>query len=246
MPKRKTHEQYVDQLNRAKPGYTLLTQYKSSRHKVTVRHEECGTIFNPLADNLLKRSGCPICARKAFGKHKRPSKEQFRELFKRVFGDEYTLLSDYVRSTEKVMVRHNKCNHNYEVLPGNAIHKGSGCPRCYSSKGEKLVERTLEELSVKFKKQHTFVDCVDRGRLKFDFAIIDDSNAVKALIEFDGEQHFKPKLAFGGVEEFRNTKRRDQIKDKYCEDSGIPLLRIPFFNVDKTKEIVKEFIREAC
>lgn len=223
-----------------------MTEYTGSRNSITVRHEECGTIFNPNAGNLLRHSGCPVCARKSFGKHKMPTITQFRDSFKDVFGDEYTLLSDYVKSDEKVKVKHNKCGNVYKVLPGNAIHKRSGCPNCYSSKGEKLVENTLIKLGVDFKKQFTFKDCYDKGLLKFDFAVITNRSEILGLIEFDGEQHFKPKTAFGGESEFRNLVRRDQIKNEYCKENGIPLLRIPFFEMDNTSELIKEFIREAC
>ena len=45
-------------------------------------------------------------------------------------------------------------------------------------------------------------------------------------IEFDGIQHFEPRDAFGGKVEFEKTKLRDKIKDDYCKNNGLSLIRI--------------------
>ena len=47
-------------------------------------------------------------------------------------------------------------------------------------------------------------------------------------IEYDGEQHFMPKEFFGGEEGFSRRQQLDKLKDKYCEENGIKLIRIPY------------------
>ena len=65
--------------------------------------------------------------------------------------------------------------------------------------------------------------------------------SLNLIIEFDGEQHFKPKF---GEKEFYEIVYHDAIKNSYCEDNNINLLRIPFWNIEFIEEIVKNKIEE--
>ena len=47
-------------------------------------------------------------------------------------------------------------------------------------------------------------------------------------IEFDGEQHFIPIDYFGGIENFKKIKIRDKIKNEYCKNNSIHLIRIRY------------------
>ena len=58
---------------------------------------------------------------------------------------------------------------------------------------------------------------------------------------YDGQQHFKP-VNFngsqdGGLSSFIETQKRDEIKNRYCKDNNIKLIRIPYWdyeNIEKT------------
>jgi very-short-patch-repair endonuclease len=102
--------------------------------------------------------------------------------------------------------------------------RGSGCPLCKESKGEEEISKLLKENNIKFIRQHKFDDCRDKSRLPFDFYI----PLLNMCIEYDGLQHFKPILYFGGQDKFEKTINRDKIKNDYCEKSGIILIRISY------------------
>ena len=56
-------------------------------------------------------------------------------------------------------------------------------------------------------------------------------------IEYDGEGHFIPIDWAGRGEAWANeslyaTQRRDEIKNNYCFENGIELLRISYFEID--------------
>lgn len=53
------------------------------------------------------------------------------------------------------------------------------------------------------------------------------------VIEFDGEQHQKPIEFFGGEEKFLQRKNNDIIKNKYCFNNNILIIRIPYQFIDK-------------
>ena len=64
LKKRKTHEQFADELKRINPQIKLLSKYDVSTQKVICQCSICGNEWLALPGNLLKGKGCPICARK--------------------------------------------------------------------------------------------------------------------------------------------------------------------------------------
>jgi hypothetical protein len=52
-------------------------------------------------------------------------------------------------------------------------------------------------------------------------------------------QHFKPIDYFGGVKSFNELKQRDSIKDKYCENNNIEILRIAYYDYENIEYIIK-------
>jgi len=119
---------------------------------------------------------------------------------------------------------------------------------CSSSKMEVECARLLKLNKINFTKQKRFNDCKDKRRLPFDI-YIEDSNI---CIELDGIQHFEPICGLGGMKNFLITKRHDAIKNKYCLDNDIFLLRIPYTQSDNIEQIlfenniIKEIGEQRC
>ena len=65
------------------------------------------------------------------------------------------------------------------------------------------------------------------------------------MVEFDGLQHFEPVSIYGGEEGFERTYKADNIKNKYCYDHGISILRIPHDQLNKVDELVRRFYDSA-
>ena len=110
------------------------------------------------------------------------------------------------------------------------------------SKGERMVARALIELGYTPYHNVQKPDCSgDRRPLPFDFGIL--VNGRELLIEYDGEQHEQPVEFFGGASKLEKIERYDQIKDQYCRENKIPLLRIR----QKTgiKSLLRDFIEQA-
>ena len=75
--------------------------------------------------------------------------------------------------------------------------------------------------------------------MKFDFYLPD----YNAIIEYDGEQHFMPvDFANKGAElatnSYNKNLKRDEIKNKYCKDNDIRLIRIPYYEYDNIESIL--------
>ena len=60
-------------------------------------------------------------------------------------------------------------------------------------------------------------------------------------IEYDGIQHFEPIKLFGGEKEFLKTQKKDRIKNEYCINNNIRLIRISNVN-DVEKLLINKLI----
>jgi hypothetical protein len=134
----------------------------------------------------------------------------------------------------------------FKQLP--IVHlKGSGCQRCLSSKGETKIRHILKKKKIGFKEQFSFKNCSNINPLPFDFFI--EVNGKKALIEYHGSHHYKP-VGFGNKNQkdiaiqYKNVKKRDEIKEKWCLANKLPLLEIPFFDYDNIESLLTDFIKK--
>lgn len=121
------------------------------------------------------------------------------------------------------------------------------CPDCKSSHGEMKIKDILEKYDIVNERQYRFADCMYIHTLRFDFAIFDKNRNLKMLIEYQGEQHYKP-VDFNGIggdwadQQFELNQKRDQIKRNYCKKNHIPLIEIAYTEYDNIEEILlKEF-----
>lgn len=74
--------------------------------------------------------------------------------------------------------------------------------------------------------------------MRFDFYLPDHNTC----IEYDGIQHFKIIEYFGGRSGFMKQKHRDKIKNNYCKENNIKLLRISYNDFNNINNILKNSI----
>lgn len=122
---------------------------------------------------------------------------------------------------------------------------GYGCPICRSSKGELAIRKFLNEHSIKFEPQYRINECRNIYPLPFDFGILKDDGTLDFLIEFQGEQHFRPVKYAKMTEEqkinkFNGTVFRDKIKKEFCENNSINILYITYKELDKIEKILEQ------
>lgn len=106
----------------------------------------------------------------------------------------------------------------------------TGCPKCNSSFGERTIEKWLSENNIEYTKEHSYLDLLGNklGKLRFDFFLLKKHNL---LIEYDGQQHFKPIKQFGGEEYLKQLIIHDNIKNEYAMINKINLLRISYSEI---------------
>ena len=136
------------------------------------------------------------------------------------------------------------CGNEFVALPAKVMENHTTSCGCQiSSSKERIIESYLKELKVAYERQKRFEDCKYRYSLPFDFVIYNDDTTIRCLIEYDGMQHFKPIEYFGGQESFEKTQIRDSIKNEYCKNKNIKLIRVNYLNTDdEIKEIITNTI----
>ena len=129
------------------------------------------------------------------------------------------------------------CGNITYVSSNNLLKKNpiSSCG-CLLSKGEQKIHSILQKLNIKFKSQYINKNCINPKTnmpLRFDFYLLD----CNCCLEYDGQQHFHySQNGWNDKENFDKTQYRDSIKNKFCEDNNINLIRIPYTDYDKIDE----------
>lgn len=191
-------------------------------------------------DTPLKKavSKCPECSTKENNKRiAETGRKSIVNLVGKRFG-KLTVLYDSGKRQNRSVVWHCRCDCTNE-LDVNQVDlqrghtKSCGCVKSY---GERLVQEILQKLNIKYKKEYIFNDCINpktNQKLRFDFYL----PGYNVCIEYDGEQHFKySNTGWNTKENFEKVKYRDNLKNKYCKENNIKLIRIPYTDENKINE----------
>ena len=122
--------------------------------------------------------------------------------------------------------------HTIKSVQANHLIQGDSLScGCIKSKGEYVITQLLIKNNIKFECEKTFDNCKflnSNRKAKFDFYI---NNSF--LLEYDGQQHFKPSTTgFFTPEKVDEIKQKDLYKNQWCKENNIPLKRIPYWELD--------------
>lgn len=145
---------------------------------------------------------------------------------------------------------HCKCDCGNETNPDPTMnnltrHHTLSCGCRKNSKWELFIQSYLESINIDFIPQKVFSDCKNKNNtcyLYFDFYL----PYYNMIIEYDGQQHFDPIKIWGGEEKLKRQQENDEIKNQYCKNNNINLVRIPYTkNKEEIIQIINDIIRPA-
>ncbi len=179
--------------------------------------------FYPTKENNLLVNNPELCKEWDYTKNKRKP-------------EEYTPYSG-----KKVWWICKECNYNWKAEI-RSRNNGRSCPECNESKGEKRIKEYLKYFNIKYIPQYIFNNLLSNlgNLLRFDFGIINKNKIY--LIEYDGIQHFEWISDWMTKEKFELIKYHDKLKNQYCQQNNISLLRIPYWDFDNIEIILKDYL----
>lgn len=204
--------------------YKYEFPYVNARTKITIKCDDHG-YFEQLPSQHLRGRGCPKCYHVKVGNYFRSNLKEFIKKATRIHRGLYDYSNSiYINSYTKIAIN---CNsHGVFHQTPNSHLNGQGCPVCKASKGELLIREILVEKGINFKQKYRIPNT--EYRFFYDFYLPDHN----LLIEFHGEQHYKPVEYFKGKEGFRKTKERDTFKKALAKMVKIPIIYFNYKDLD--------------
>jgi hypothetical protein len=192
-----------------------LVDYVNNKTKVKIICKKHG-IFEQEPRGHLSGLKCSICQG-----NKKMTTQDFIDRCSVIFQNKYEYSISKINGTKKktkiLCPKHGEFSQTVE-----SHLRGHGCPRCNDSKGEKIISWFLDKNNIEYETQKTFEGCKDVRKLRFDFFI----PALNTCIEFDGKHHFD--IIEFGEEKLKDTLKKDKIKNEFCDENQINLIRISY------------------
>jgi len=214
------------------------SKYVNDSFKIEILCPKHGAFYQT-PNKHLRGQGCPSCKT---NKTKETNIRKYSEIFPNKSSDLHNNFYDYSKSryiNSKTPVDIVCPKHGvFKQIPANHLN-GKGCPKCRQSMGENMIERFLIKNNIKYETQKKFKDCRNILPLSFDFWL-PDSNI---LIEYDGIQHFIPLGYMRGEGKLEYTIKCDSIKNEYCKNKNIRLIRITYKDFKKIDDILSNVLK---
>ena len=196
-----------------------LVEYKNNRTPIKIICKKHGE-FSHSPNQHLIGYGCGRCSRRFPLTNNEFIRRSLIAHHNRYAYDK----CNYVNATTKVIVTCKKHGDFLSVAKNHYFLK-VGCPKCMASKGEIAIRVWLNDQSIIFEEQKKMSGCRNKLPLKFDFYLPD----LNMMIEYDGRHHYsdiRRRLEY--------TQKCDTIKNKWCEENGVTMLRIRYDeNIEK-------------
>ena len=223
--------------------WTIIDYSKESNDKYICRCE-CGTISDIGRYNLVtgKSKDCG-CGRKSWLR-------DYNSI------DITGLKCNKLTVIEKAYYKDNKCYWKCECECGNVTYRSTGkltsgsaysCG-CGISKYGQIMQDVVSKLGYSSKREYQINNPhPDMSFFRFDLYIPE----LNLAIEYDGECHYHV-IDWGkqgkdiAEQEFEKARYHDEIKNNYCKEHNINLLRIPYWEKENIELIIKNKINELA
>lgn len=231
--RRLTPELFKERFYNIHKNIELLSDYISSNVKIKCKCLIDNHIWCVNPSSLLLGKGCSKCR----DRNKTKTNEQFLEELSEA--NQYVIpLEVYEKIDKKIKFQCKICGNIWETTPSHVL-RGSGCPECKLSKGEKKINKYFNELNIMYISQFKFDDLVgvSGNKLSYDFYL----PIHNLLIEYQGQFHD------GSVPEeiqskydLKKQQEHDRRKREYAKQHNIELLEIWYWNFNKIEEILNQ------
>ena len=197
-----------------------LNDYVNISTAINFQCLECEYIWSVCPTSILNGDhGCPKCGGSL------PLNNDIVD--ERLIGRDIKRLDDYVNNRVHINFQCLKCSNIWDASPSHILHEQTGCPNCNFRKNERLIHNIFIKNDLNFIRNRHINNAIPNEcrRILFDFFC--NGN----IIEYNGEQHYKP-VRFGGISieraeaKFIKQKERDAYLQRICDENKIPIIWI--------------------
>lgn len=151
--KKKTHEEYVEELKIKNPTVEVIGKYVDAKTKIEHHCLKHDVYWEVAPTQILTGTGCEMCRKDKFKKIRSRSSVEYEQSI-RLIHPNLLVLEPYINARTKIM--HKCIVHNIEwsAFPDNVL-RGHGCPICGNEKNavrrSKTHKEYVEQLNLKNK-----------------------------------------------------------------------------------------------
>lgn len=237
--RQKRANKYIDLAKRVcdEYGYILLTtvdEYTDVKMNIEFICPNHGR-QSMMLDNLIHGHKCRLCSYEERGNNLKHDVQYIKEYIEGINGNKLLNPEDYKGTFERNLNIRCSCGNVFTTSFSN--YSRYGVNTCYScsckeSSGEQRIREFLELNNIDFVQEKRFDDCRNIKPLPFDFYLPKNN----LIIEFDGRQHYED-VGYGN---HKTTVEHDMIKNQYCKNNNISLLRIPYWEGNNIENIISK------
>ena len=218
----------------------ISDKYKNARTQLLFECRKHGRFMTTWA--IIRRGFCcPKCGIENRAQKRSLGQEEFERRANQIHHNKYSYeLAVYKEEKSKVWVR---CpEHGYFEITAKHHMAGFGCPICSFTRGEQAIYNYLIEHDIQFEYQYEFpsLDLFSSNtKFRVDFWL----KKINVIIEYNGEQHYKPISIFGGEKRYTIQQERDESLRVFCRQKKITLIEIPYWDYNKIESILKKKLK---
>lgn len=236
-------KKYKYLINTTINGWTVLDILPSNetrKYTAVLCKCKCGNIkevkLSYLLNNQSKDCGC--------GRKETMSKTLTKNLTGQKFGKLVAVEKLLERNKHGRILYKCICDCGNEIIvPGYClVQRHTSSCGCLNSYYNMYIKNFLDNNDIENKPEYTIF--IGNNYYRFDFYL----PQYNLFIEYDGEQHYKPIRYYSQSDDeveqnFKRTQEHDKIKNKYCKDNHINLLRIPYWEKENIETIINNYLQ---
>ena len=121
--RRKSHEQYVQELQVIQPNIIVLEQYYNAKTKILHKCNICECEWQAIPNSILQGKGCPKCGNRI----KKTHEQYLQEVLNR--NSKIQVAEKYINGDTKILHKCMVCGCEWSAKPVDIL-QGKGCPVC--------------------------------------------------------------------------------------------------------------------
>ena len=210
---RKTHEQYVKEVERKNNKVIIIGTYSGATNYIKAKCKRCGNEWDAKAYSLLSGRACPKCKplrgiENNKGKTRKKSHNQFLKELNKV-DKSIIVKSKYKSHHDCVKCLCKRCGNEWEAMAYSLL-QGHGCPRCAKS-GTSFMEQFIRLSFVK--------------KLSKEAVLSRDKKTIGMELDIVIPK-YKIAIEPGNWQLHKKSINRDKKKRERCLEKGIKLITI--------------------